>query len=73
MSSLTLVRRIKARPSIVFDALTQSIAILEYLDERFPEPPLLPEDLRARARVRSLAALIISDTHPLSCRVSGTI
>jgi len=46
-------------------ALTQSIAILEYLEERFPKPALLPEDLRARARVRSLAALIISDTHPL--------
>ena len=46
-------------------ALTQSTAILEYLDERFPEPPLLPKDLRARARVRSLAALIVSDTHPM--------
>jgi maleylacetoacetate isomerase len=45
--------------------LTQSFAILEYLDERFPEPPLLPNDLRDRARVRSLAALITSDTHPL--------
>jgi len=45
--------------------LTQSIAILEYLDERYPEPPLLPTDLRARARVRSLAALIVSDTHPM--------
>jgi len=45
--------------------LTQSIAILEYLDECYPEPPLLPTDLRARARVRSLAALIVSDTHPL--------
>jgi maleylacetoacetate isomerase len=45
--------------------LTQSIAILEYLEERYPEPPLLPKDLYARARVRSLAALIVSDTHPL--------
>jgi maleylacetoacetate isomerase len=46
-------------------ALTQSMAILEYLEERYPEPRLLPKDLRARARVRSLAALIVSDTHPL--------
>jgi maleylacetoacetate isomerase len=45
--------------------LTQSMAILEYLEERYPEPPLLPKDLYARARVRSLAALIVSDTHPL--------
>jgi len=46
-------------------ALTQSTAILEYLEERFPEPPLLPADLEGRARVRSLSALVISDTHPL--------
>jgi maleylacetoacetate isomerase len=45
--------------------LTQSVAILEYLDERYPRPPLLPTDLRGRARVRSLAALIASDTHPM--------
>jgi maleylacetoacetate isomerase/maleylpyruvate isomerase len=45
--------------------ITQSIAILEYLEERYPEPALLPVDLHARARVRSLAALMISDTHPL--------
>ncbi len=45
--------------------LTQSVAILEYLNERYPEPPLLPTDLHARARVRSLAALMASDTHPL--------
>ena len=45
--------------------LTQSMAILEYLEERYPEPPLLPADLHGRARVRSLAALIVSDTHPL--------
>jgi maleylacetoacetate isomerase len=45
--------------------LTQSAAILEYLEERFPKPPLLPSDPYGRARVRSLAALMASDTHPL--------
>src|ERR1700743_1717857 len=45
--------------------ITQSMAILEYLEERFPDPPLLPKDLRGRARVRGLAAVIVSDTHPL--------
>jgi maleylacetoacetate isomerase len=45
--------------------ITQSIAILEYLEERYPEPPLLPTGLHERARVRSLAALVASDTHPL--------
>jgi maleylacetoacetate isomerase len=45
--------------------LTQSVAILEYLEERYPQPSLLPADLHARARVRSLAALMVSDTHPL--------
>jgi maleylacetoacetate isomerase len=45
--------------------ITQSMAILEYLEERYPDPPLLPKDLPGRARVRALAALIVSDTHPL--------
>jgi maleylacetoacetate isomerase len=45
--------------------LTQSMAILEYLEECYPQPPLLPADLYGRARVRSLAALVVSDTHPL--------
>jgi maleylacetoacetate isomerase len=45
--------------------LTQSMAILEYLEERYPDPPLLPADPHGRARVRSLAALVVSDTHPL--------
>ncbi|THD64658.1 maleylacetoacetate isomerase [Phenylobacterium sp.] len=57
-----------AVPALVVDgqpALTQSMAILEYLEERFREPPLLPADLRARARVRSLSALVVADTHPL--------
>jgi maleylacetoacetate isomerase len=45
--------------------LTQSLAILEYLEELQPEPPLLPKDLRGRARVRSISAAIAADSHPL--------
>ncbi|WP_342642778.1 maleylacetoacetate isomerase [Rhodoligotrophos ferricapiens] len=45
--------------------LTQSLAILEYLEERFPEPPLLPRNAEARARVRALSQIIVSDIHPL--------
>ncbi len=55
-------------PSLVLDdgpPLTQSLAILEYLEELHPAPPLLPPDPRARARVRSLALLWAADHHPL--------
>lgn len=45
--------------------LTQSMAILEFLEELQPEPPLLPRDLHARARVRSLCGMLAADTHPL--------
>jgi maleylacetoacetate isomerase len=45
--------------------LTQSMAILEYLDETVPHPPLLPADPLGRARVRSIAAGLAADTHPL--------
>lgn len=45
--------------------LTQSLAILEYLDDVQPLPPLLPESPYGRARVRSLAAMLAADTHPL--------
>ncbi len=45
--------------------LTQSIAILEYLEERHPTPALLPEDPRERARVRAIALLFAADHHPL--------
>jgi maleylacetoacetate isomerase len=46
-------------------ALFQSLAILEYLDEIHPEPPLLPADARGRARVRGLAQIVACDAHPL--------
>ena len=45
--------------------LTQSLAILEFLDETYPAPPLLPADAHGRARVRSLAGMLAADTHPL--------
>ncbi|MEN5145334.1 maleylacetoacetate isomerase [Brevundimonas diminuta] len=46
--------------------LTQSPAILEWLEETFPEPPLLPSDAGGRAQVRAMAALIGCDIHPLN-------
>jgi maleylacetoacetate isomerase len=45
--------------------LTQSLAILEFLDEAYPTPALLPVDLHARARVRSIALMLAADTHPM--------
>ncbi|WFM71453.1 maleylacetoacetate isomerase [Halomonas sp. CKK8] len=46
--------------------LTQSMAICEYLDERYPEPPLLPADVTERARVRALAQVVACEIHPLN-------
>jgi maleylacetoacetate isomerase/maleylpyruvate isomerase len=46
--------------------LTQSLAIMEYLEEKQPQPPLLPKDLLERARVRSLSLLIACEIHPLN-------
>ncbi|WP_282008733.1 maleylacetoacetate isomerase [Brevundimonas aveniformis] len=46
--------------------LTQSPAILEWLEERFPDPPLLPGDATGRAQVRAMAAVIGCDIHPLN-------
>jgi maleylacetoacetate isomerase/maleylpyruvate isomerase len=46
--------------------LTQSLAIVEYLDETHPEPPLLPKDAAGRARVRALAYDIACEIHPLN-------
>ena len=44
--------------------LVQSLAILEYLDEKYPQPPLLPQDLRARAHARAIAQVVAMDAHP---------
>lgn len=46
--------------------MTQSVAILEFLEETYPSPALLPQDNHGRARVRSLAAMLVADTHPLT-------
>lgn len=48
--------------------LIQSPAIIEWLEERHPEPPLLPKDADARARVRALAAIVGYDIHPINNR-----
>jgi maleylacetoacetate isomerase len=55
-------------PALVLDGgalLFQSMAILEYLEETHPNPPLLPKDPLGRARVRGLAQIVVSDGHPL--------
>jgi maleylacetoacetate isomerase len=48
--------------------LGQSLAIIEYLDETYPEPPLLPPDALARAQVRAMALSVACDIHPLGNR-----
>jgi len=56
-------------PALVLDSgdiLTQSLAIIEYLDETHPNPPLLPKDPVKRAKVRAFAQVIACDIHPLN-------
>jgi maleylpyruvate isomerase len=56
-------------PALALDdgtVLTQSAAIIEYLEQIYPQPPLLPAEPLARARVRALAQSIVSDIHPLN-------
>jgi maleylacetoacetate isomerase len=62
------VNPMMALPALVEDgrpALFESLAIIEYLDETHPDPPLLPKDARGRARVRGLAQIVACDSHPL--------
>jgi maleylacetoacetate isomerase len=56
-------------PALALDSgelITQSLAIIEYLDEVHPQPPLLPRDSIERAQVRALALLVACDIHPLN-------
>ena len=56
-------------PALVLDdgtRLSQSLAIIEYLDEKYPQTPLLPKEPLAKARVRSLSCLIAWEIHPLN-------
>ncbi|MCZ4280121.1 maleylacetoacetate isomerase [Kiloniella laminariae] len=55
-------------PSLIIGpkVLTQSMAILEYLEEVYPDPPLLPRNPFERAEVRSIAQIIACDIHPLN-------
>lgn len=46
--------------------LIQSPAILEWIEERYPDPPLLPEDSVGRATVRAMAAIVACDIHPIN-------
>lgn len=52
------------------EVLTQSLAIIEYLDEIQPEPALLPADALARAKARSMAQIVACDIHPLNNLIS---
>jgi maleylacetoacetate isomerase/maleylpyruvate isomerase len=62
------VNPMMAIPALIEDdgsVLFESLAIMEYLDETHPNPPLLPKDPKARAWVRGIAQIIACDTHPL--------
>ncbi len=58
--------RVPALVTPTGDVLIQSLAIIEYLDETHPEPPLLPKDPIARAQARALADIVACDIHPLN-------
>src|SRR5271155_5371125 len=68
-ASYRAVNPMMALPALVPDdggpAIFESLAIIEYLDETHPNPPLLPRDPRGRARVRGLAQIVACDSHPL--------
>jgi maleylacetoacetate isomerase len=67
-ASYRAVNPMMALPALVDGdgpVLFESLAIIEYLDETRPDPPLLPKDARGRARARGLAQIVACDSHPL--------
>ena len=65
--SYRLINPLALVPALADDrgTFTQSLAIIEYLEERYPQPPLLPQAPEARARVRAIALAIACEIHPL--------
>ena len=63
-----MVNPLQLVPTLIDDeaTLTQSVAIIEYIEEKYPQPPLLPRRAEERARVRAIALSIACDIHPLN-------
>jgi maleylpyruvate isomerase len=63
-----MVNPLQLVPTLIDDeaTLTQSVAIMEYIEEKYPQPPLLPRRAEERARVRAIALSIACDIHPLN-------
>ncbi|MCF8477127.1 MAG: maleylacetoacetate isomerase [Pseudolabrys sp.] len=67
-SAFRAVNPMMALPALIDGegpALFESLAIIEYLDEVYPQPALMPKEPKARARVRGLAQIVAADSHPL--------
>ena len=65
--------RVPALVAPTGEVLIQSLAIIEYLDEIHPEPPLLPKDPLGRAQARALAQIIACDIHPLNNVIAAAL
>jgi maleylpyruvate isomerase len=63
-----MVNPLQLVPTLIDDetTITQSLAIMEYIEEKYPQPPLLPRSAEERARVRAIALAIACDIHPLN-------
>jgi maleylpyruvate isomerase len=66
--SYRMVNPLQLVPTFIDDdaTLTQSMAIMEYIEEKYPQPPILPRSAEERARVRAIALTVACDIHPLN-------